>query len=344
MIKIEERTRWGHSTILIEEGLLEKAGKVVTKEYPDSRFAIAIDSNLERIYGFRLKKIFPNSLFLVIPAGELNKTIQTVTDMAAKLIQGGYTASDILIGFGGGMVTDMTGFLASIYMRGMHYVAIPTSLMGMVDASIAGKTGVDFIAKNILGSIYPARFVMIDPKFLEHFTGQMRIAGMAEVIKYAAIKDTTLFKDLAANKLNWMTIIKKSIQAKVAITGKDLRESGHRKILNYGHTFGHAIEAATHYVYTHDMAVAIGMTLSNLIAQKLGLQKITVGAQIRAVLEKYNLLSDLPPTLRIENLIEWLKKDKKRKGNKIAFVVVPKIGQAKLVPMTAEELIKLART
>jgi len=343
MIKVEEKTRWGESTILIEEGLLDKVGQFLAKEYPDSRFAIAIDSNLERIYGLQLKKIIPNALRLIIPAGEANKTMNTVTDMASKLVNAGYTASDVIIGFGGGVVTDLASFLASIYMRGMHYVAIPTSLMGMVDAAIAGKTSVDHIAKNILGTIYPARFVMVDPDFLKHFVDKNRMPGLAEVIKFAAIHDETMFKDLEAKKLNLMTIIKKSVSAKVEITGKDLRESGHRKVLNFGHTFGHAIEAASHYLYSHDQAVSMGMVIANRIAQKLGLQKPAVGDKIKAALEHFGMFTEFPPNIRLDDLLSWIKKDKKRKGGKIAFIVVPKLGQAKIVPMTAEEIIKLAR-
>jgi 3-dehydroquinate synthase len=343
MVKIEEKTRWGQSTILIEDGLLDKAANILTKEYPESRFAIVIDSNLEKVYGAKLRKIMPNSLHLIVPASELNKNFQTVADLASKLINAGYTATDVIIGFGGGMITDLAGFLASIFMRGTHYVAIPTSLMGMVDAAIAGKTSVDLIAKNMLGTIYPARFVLIDPDFLKHFVQNNRMPGLSEVIKFAAIHDETLFKDIEAKNLNLANIIKKSVAAKVAITGKDLKESGHRKILNYGHTFGHALEGASHYLFNHDQAVAIGMVIANKIAQKLGFQKPMVGDKIKTTLEKFNLPTEFPSTLRMDDMVTWLKKDKKRKGNKIAFVVVPKLGPAKLVPMTAEELVKLAR-
>jgi 3-dehydroquinate synthase len=343
MVKIEEKTRWGESAILIEEGLLDKVGQLLVKEYPDSRFAIAIDSNLERIYGIKLRKLIPNALYLIIPSGEANKTMNTVTDMTAKLVNAGYTASDVIIGFGGGMVTDLAGFLASIYMRGTHYVAIPTSLMGMVDAAIAGKTSVDYIAKNILGTIYPARFVMVDPDFLKHFVESNRMPGLAEVVKFAAIHDESIFKDLMAKKLNLTNLIKKSVAAKVEITGKDLKESGHRKILNFGHTFAHAIEAASHYLYNHDQAVSMGMVIANRIAQKMGLQKPTVGDKIKETLEHFGMLTEFPPNLRLDDLLSWIKKDKKRKGDKIAYVVVPKLGQAKIIPMTAEEIIKLAR-
>jgi 3-dehydroquinate synthase len=343
MIKVEEKTRWGQSTILIEDGLLEKVGSFLAKEYPDSRFAIAIDYNLERLYGPQLRKLIPNALHLVLPAGETNKTMSTVIDMAAKMINGGFTATDVMIGFGGGMVTDLAGFLASIYMRGMHYVAVPTSLMGMVDAAIAGKTSVDYIAKNILGTIYPARFVMIDPGFLKHFVENNRMPGLAEVVKFAAIHDETIFKDLESKKLNLTTLIKKSVNAKVEITGKDLKDSGHRKILNFGHTFGHAIESFTRYVYSHDQCVSMGIVIANRVAQKLNLQKPAVGEKMKETLERFNMPTELPPNVRIDELLDWIKKDKKRKGNKIAFIVVPKLGQAKIVPMTAEEIIKLAR-
>jgi 3-dehydroquinate synthetase len=323
--------------------LLEKVGALLAKEYPDSRFAIAIDYNLERIYGPQLRKLIPNALHLVLPAGEANKTMGTVIDMAAKMINGGYTATDVIIGFGGGMVTDLAGFLASIYMRGTRYVAIPTSLMGMVDAAIAGKNSVDYIAKNILGTIYPPRFVIVDPGFLKHFVENNRMPGLAEVVKFGAIFDETIFKDLEAKKLNLMGLIKKSINAKVEITGKDLKESGHRKILNFGHTFGHAIEGATHYMYSHDQCVSMGIVIANRVGQKLGLQKPAIGDKMKAILERFGMPTELPPNVRIDDLLEWIKKDKKRKGNKIPFIVVPKLGQAKIVPMTAEEIVKLAR-
>ena len=346
METIELKITSGISKILIEEGLLEKTGEILKKEYPKSRFAIITDSNIEQIYGKKIVKIFVGSGYiqptlLTVPAGEESKCFKTVMGLAEKLLNADFTRSDVVIGFGGGMVTDLAGFVASIYMRGMKYVAVPTSLLGMVDAAIGGKTGIDFIAKNIIGTFYLADFVLMDPHLLKSFPDPKKMPGMGEVIKYAATIDKTLFDDF--DHFDLKTIITKSVQAKVSVVEKDFRESGLRRILNYGHTFGHAIEAATDYKVSHDHAISIGMVLANKVAQNLNKQKSEVGDKIKATLGQFGLPTELPSELKIDDLVELIKKDKKRHADIIHYVIVPELGKAEIIPMKPEELVKLAQ-
>jgi len=343
MIKFILRSRPLSSEILIEEGLLDKSGKFLDEKYTDSRFAIITDTNLEKIYGEKLKKIIPRSFILSIPSGEKSKDIKTIMSLAENMLKEEVSRSDVIIGFGGGMATDVAGFIASIYMRGLRYVIIPTSLLGMVDAAIGGKTGIDFIAKNILGSVYLPEVILIDPDFLKSFSDPKKIPGLGEVVKYAAIADTSLFKDFENEPLDMMAIIRKSVKVKVDIVDHDMNDVYLRKILNFGHTFGHAIEAALDYTMPHDQAICIGMMIANRVAQKLGKQKPETGEKIKSALEKFSLPTELPKNLTIEGLMEFVKKDKKRHGDKIWFIIVPELGRAEIVPLKVEELIELAK-
>jgi len=341
MKTITLKTPSGASKILIKEGLLNEMGNQLKKDYPNSRFAIITDSNLESIYGDRLKAMFPEAAFLTIPAGETSKNFERVISLCEHLLKEEFTRADVLIGFGGGMITDIAGFVASIYMRGMTYVAVPTSLLGMVDAAIGGKTGIDFIAKNIIGTFYLAEQVLIDTEALKSFEDPKKMPGMGEVIKYAATIDKTLFDHFDPFELE--AVIIKSAQAKTKVVEQDFKESGRRRVLNYGHTFGHAIETATDYHLTHDQAVSIGMVLANKVAQSLGKQDKEVGEKIKSTVEQFGLPSDLPSDLHLNHLLEYIKKDKKRTGNTVHFVIVPELGKAEIMPMKPEELIKLAQ-
>ncbi|MBN2096143.1 3-dehydroquinate synthase [Candidatus Peregrinibacteria bacterium] len=341
MKTITLKTPSGASKILIQEDLFNEIGDRLKKDYPNSRFAIVTDGNLEPIYGNRLKKMFPGAVFLTIPAGEASKNFERVISLCEHLLKEEFARADVLIGFGGGMVTDVAGFVASIYMRGMKYVAIPTSLLGMVDAAIGGKTGIDFMAKNIIGTFYLAKQVLIDPSLLKSFEVPSKMPGMGEVIKYAATIDKSLFDHFVPFDLE--TVITKSAQAKVSVVEQDFRESGQRRILNYGHTFGHAIETAANYQITHDQAISIGMVLANKVAQNLGKQNPDVGDKIKRALDQFALPTALPTALQLNQLLEYIKKDKKRTGDIINYVIVTGLGKSEIIPMKPEELVKLAK-
>lgn len=343
METVELKTPSGTSKILIEEGLFTKIGELLRKEYPESKLAIVTDGNLEKIYGEKLKKEFPEAKLLTVRPCEESKCFDVAMSLAKKLLDAEFTRNDVVIGFGGGMVTDLAGFVASIYMRGMKYVAIPTSLLGMVDAAIGGKTGIDFHGKNLIGTFYLADFVLMDPDLLKSFPDIRKSPGMGEVIKYAAIYDASLFGDFKKEPLDLKGIIQKSAQAKVDVVSQDAKERGIRKILNYGHTFGHAIEAAMDFKLSHDRSISIGMVLANKVAQNLGKQSKEVGDKIKTTLRQFNLPVDLPSDLQLDPLLELIKKDKKRKGDKISFVIVTELGKTEIIPMKPKELVQLAQ-
>jgi 3-dehydroquinate synthase len=222
-------------------------------------------------------------------------------------------------------------------------VALPTSLIGMVDAAIGGKTGIDFHGKNLIGTFYLADFVLVDPNLLKSFSDQIQMPGWGEIIKYACIKDPSIFDELAHDPLGLNKIIEKSIQVKVDIVNQDLKESGPRRTLNYGHTFGHAIEAATDFQLTHDQAISIGMCLANRVAQKLKKQDPKTAEKIQSTLKTFNLPTEFPKELTLTDLTDLIKKDKKRQGDIINFVIVPILGKAETIPLKPDELVELAK-
>lgn len=344
MSKVQFKASLVKCEIQIKRGLFRRIGEIINKRFPQSHYVILTTRALEKIYGRELKKQLPSALFLALPDGEAAKNIKTALELAKELLIKKIEKRDVIIGFGGGVATDMAGFLASIYMRGVPFVAMPTTLLGMVDAAIGGKTGVDFKAKNMLGTFYPAELVLCDLDMLDSLPANEIKSGMAEVVKYAVTLDPSLFHDIAEKQLKFDVIVKKSIQAKLRILRHDPKETGARKILNYGHTFGHAIESQAGYTIPHGEAVSIGMTISNRIAQKLGKQAPETGEKIKGALENLGLPTSLPRGMCITDLKKWTAQDKKRVNGKIAFIIVRAIGNPEMVSLSPDELVKLAKT
>lgn len=352
-MKIIHKTIRGTARITIEEGIFLKVGKLIAKEYPESKIVIITDKNLAKIYKKEIQSAFiPDKIaetgyiqptLITVPANEKSKSFEMLTKLAGRLLKKGFARNDVIVGIGGGLITDLSGFLASVYMRGIAYISIPTSMLSMVDAGIGGKTGINFISKNSIGAIYMAHHILIDPDFLNHFKSLKDTSGMGEVIKYAVTIDKSLLKELEKPRPNRLTIIEKSVKAKVRVTTEDLLECGMRKLLNYGHTFGHAIEKATKHKISHNAAICIGMVISNRIAQNLGKQKPEVDEYMQKLFRKYELPTELPKKLKLDDLIELIKKDKKRRGKVIDFVICPELGKAEIVSLTPKELIKLAK-
>lgn len=333
----------GKSEIHVQRGLFKKMGGLLRKKYPHTRFVIILTTNLNKIYGREIKKLLPGSLVLPVQSGENAKNIRTLLSLAGEMLRASITRRDVVIGFGGGMITDLAGFLAAIYMRGMSFVNLPTTLLCMADAAIGGKTGIDFKAKNTLGVFYPAEVVLCDLDLIKSLPPRDLKSGMGEIVKYAPILDPSLFKDLEKRPLNLDKIITKCIKAKIRIVHQDPREKHLRKILNYGHTFGHALETKTHYALTHGEAISVGMALSNRIAQKLGKQSKTIGEKIERTLTRAGLPTKLPKGITVNQLTGLIAKDKKRVGNQIAFIIVTEMGKPEMLKLTPKELVKLAR-
>lgn len=222
------------------------------------------------------KKYFRGSRVVVIRPGESFKVQQTIDQVIDQLIEYGADRKTTIVGVGGGVVTDISGFAASVYMRGIPFGFVPTSILGMVDASIGGKNGVDVgHYKNLVGTIRQPAFLFYDTSFLQTLPPEEWINGFAEVIKHAAIKDAALFRELEKNSIHYYkknkkalaALIRKNVMIKSAVVMKDEFEAGDRKLLNFGHTLGHAVENI--YELPHGHAVAIGIKAASLISEEL---------------------------------------------------------------------------
>ena len=327
MNKVTLKTPMGNSEILVQENGLSYVKEWIVENHSASRIVIITDTNVGELYKKQLADVFPGALALSVPAGENTKSLASVKQLCGELLNDGYTREDIVIGFGGGMITDLAGFVASIYMRGIPFIAVPTTLLAMTDAAIGGKTGVNLEAKNILGTFHPAEFILLDIEFLKTLPDREFQSGLAETIKHAATLDASLAEDLMADEVDLEAMVQKSAQVKINIVESDPKEKGARKVLNFGHTFGHAIEESSKYDLLHGEAVAIGMLFANKVAQKLNKQTEETGKKIQEMLDKWKLPSDIPNGIDPTELIDLIKKDKKRKGNKISFIIATEMGK-----------------
>lgn len=329
------------TNILIEAGAIRSLPGLTKKEHPDETPVIVSDRTILKHYRPLVDELFPEALILEVPAGEEQKNLGTVEALARQMLEAGITRSGVLIGVGGGVITDLAGFLASVYMRGIAYIAVPTSLLGMVDAAVGGKTGVNLISKNSIGTFYPAKRIVIDTDFLNKLGDRELRSGLGEAIKYAAIIDSSLEADLLKSPLDRLSVIKKSVAAKTRISQQDFEESGMRKLLNFGHTFGHAVEQLSNYYLQHGEAISIGMVLANKLAQKLGKQGKETGDRIEALIRHHGLPTRIPADMRFEDLAELVRKDKKVHGKTIDFIIVPEMGRAEILTIETEKLIDL---
>jgi 3-dehydroquinate synthase len=279
--------------------------------------------------------------------GERYKTLATIEELATRLVERGADRSSLIVAFGGGVVGDVAGFLASIYMRGLDFVQVPTTFLAQVDAAIGGKTGVDLRAgKNLLGSFHQPRLVLIDPGVLATLPEREFRAGLYEALKCGVIRNPQLFdfmqkereailrRDAAA--LEWL--IAECVAVKAAVVGADERESGLRRILNFGHTIGHALEAETSYrQYLHGEAVAWGMVAASMIGA--GLQK-TGAETARRIISTVLAYAPLPRvTARSRNVVRRLRADKKTVNGAIHFVLPVEIGRVEIVSDVPERAV-----
>jgi 3-dehydroquinate synthase len=286
----------------------------------------------------------PKATVITMPAGETHKNLNTVLETVRQLIACGADRKSVIVGFGGGIVCDMTGFIASIYMRGLRFGFVPTTLMAQVDASVGGKNGVNCDGyKNMIGVFNQPDFVLCDPKTLKTLPDRELKAGMAEVIKCGLIADGELFSYVENNVYAILNceqnkiyvIVNKSVEIKAKIVAADEKESGERKKLNLGHTFGHAIEKHSNNIL-HGEAVSVGLVIAAKISELLNLITNEEFTRIKNVLEK----TGLPVTADISqaNLLEAIGKDKKRENNSVHFVLNRGIGNSEIREISFAEL------
>jgi 3-dehydroquinate synthase len=289
-----------------------------------------------------------------IPDGEAGKSAAVATGLWEKLHQDGFTRTDLIVGIGGGAVTDLAGFVAASWLRGIDWIAVPTTLAGMVDAAIGGKTGINTSkGKNLVGAFHSPSAVIIDTQWLRSLSRRDFAAGLAEVIKCGFIRDSEilhLLKDrdldsVIADQALTRNLISRAVAVKANVVSKDFRESDLREILNYGHTFGHAIESSSGYSLRHGEAVSIGMVFIAELAHLAGLISVDFVNQHRSILSSMELPASLSTDFTPAHwptLLTSMRSDKKARGDVIRFVVVSEPGSVSRLEEPDETLLKLA--
>lgn len=324
----------GKSRILIGEGIAK-----IEKYLPPLPRVIVTDNHVHRLYG----DLFPDSPVIEIGLGEAIKTLGTVKEVFEKLVALEADRSLFLLGIGGGIVCDVTGFVASTYLRGVRFGFAATTLLAQVDASVGGKNGVNFSGyKNMVGVFNQPEFVLCDPRVLTTLSHQDRGCGLAEVVKHAAIADKDLFSYMEENISSILgqrpealeRMVQDSVVIKSGIVNRDEKEQGERRKLNFGHTFGHALEKV--HGLPHGEAVSIGMVAAARLSEQKGyLRRKDVNRLL-------NLLTalKLPTGMAFERtqVLDALRHDKKRKEDIIHFVLLQGIGKAMVEPISLSEL------
>ncbi|MER0123020.1 3-dehydroquinate synthase [Streptococcus sp. ZJ93] len=337
-------------TLFIERGSLAKAGEWVSQVWPTQKITIITDNHVGGLYADTVKTSLEEAGFEVLVfeflEGEARKNLETVQLAYEFLVTNSMTRSDGIIALGGGVVGDLAGFVAATYMRGIHFLQIPTSLTAQVDSSIGGKTGVNTPhAKNMVGAFYQPDGVLIDPNTLQTLGDRELIEGMGEVIKYGLIADVELWQELdemdgsvASILEHAESLIYHSCDVKRKIVVEDELDNGVRLYLNFGHTIGHAIEATAGYgEVMHGEAVAIGMVQLAHVAEQKGLMPAGITQQIRSMCQKFGLPVSYEPW-NTYKLYAALTHDKKARGKSIKTIIVPEIGKAAIHQIPIEEI------
>ena len=312
----------------------------------DTKVAIITNPKVAGLHlGYLLSKISAKELYIItVPDGEEYKNQASVDLILESLFNHRFNRKSMLIAFGGGVIGDMSGYVASIYQRGIDFIQIPTTLLSQVDASVGGKTGMNnTYGKNLIGAFHQPRGVYIDPYFLTTLPKREFGAGIAEVVKMAVTFNKEFFDFLESADLNNPVIlqeaIKQAVETKAWVVGQDEKEHGIRAALNYGHTFGHVIESETKYKkYLHGEAVAIGMVMANQAAVKMNLMSAHEAQRVKALLEKYNL-ETYYEIADVESFYEAFYLDKKSSDSSIKFILPLGIGDVKITDACSKELI-----
>jgi 3-dehydroquinate synthase len=323
--------------VSVEVGALDQLGTILDRVAPGHRIAVITDNRVATHFGLRVRQALPTALIYTITAGEQYKTRETWSRLTDQLLDANFARDTVIVAVGGGVVGDLAGFVAATYMRGVPFVQVPTTLLAMVDASIGGKTGVDTPAgKNLVGAFHQPVAVVVDPEVLVTLPAAHLFAGFAEVVKHGVIADAAYFDQacaflrraptsLAAGLEELTRIIRRSIEIKTAIVERDEREAGLRKVLNFGHTIGHAIEAATDFATLHGEAVAIGLVVEARVAERLGVAEPGTARTIESACQAARLPTTVP-AIPVETLIKFTQTDKKRRAGLVEYALPIRIG------------------
>ncbi len=316
--------------IYIESGLLKGCASILEPIVKGRKAAVITDTNVEPLYYSALEAQLTaagaNPFKVVVEAGENSKSISVFERVCGEILENDFSRTDCVIALGGGVVGDLAGFVASTVLRGVTLVQVPTTLLSQVDSSVGGKTAVNLpVGKNLVGTFYQPSAVIIDMDTLKTLPEREVACGMAEIIKYAAIRDKKMGEALLSGDYDLADVVARCCEIKAEIVMNDERDTGERMLLNFGHTIGHAVE--NYYGYgtlSHGAAVAIGMCIMTEYAEKMGYTKAGTLDIIKALNKKYGLPTDCEHRAELASAAVH---DKKRKGDSLSIVLVHEMGE-----------------
>jgi 3-dehydroquinate synthase len=331
--------------ILVGSGLFSALPSILSRFCPSPRYAVITDDHVAELYALKLSRSMHAAGFrtdvFAFSHGEASKTRDTWCVVTDAMLEAGLGRDCAVIGFGGGVPGDLGGFVAATYMRGVPLVQVPTSLLAMIDSSVGGKTGVDTPAgKNLVGAFHQPRTVVVDPDLLRTLPDEHLRAGLAEAVKHGAIADAEYLDwiessaaELLAGDTEALTrLIVRSVEIKAEIVSADEREGGRRKVLNFGHTVGHAVEALSGYALLHGEAVALGMVEEARIGERMGVTAPGTSQRLRRVLTRLGLPTAVPIELDAGEVIELTRVDKKARDGRVEYALVENVGTGSAGP------------
>jgi len=334
------------NAVLLGAGLLESIGPVLRARGLRGTAALIGDSHVIEHHGNRVYQSLTSSGFaalpLRVPSGEESKTLDMAGVLYEQLVQGGLERSGVIVALGGGVIGDLSGFVAATYLRGVQWVNCATTLLAMVDAGIGGKTGVDLPGgKNLVGTFHPPLLTVGDLTVLHTLPEREFQSGMAEVIKAGVIADVELFEMIERGLTDIREIIRRSITVKVDVVREDPFEQGRRAALNLGHTIGHGIEAASRFLLRHGEALGMGLIAEAKIAEWMGLAQPGLSDRIEAVVEKVGLPTRFA-NLGTDTILQLMRSDKKKQSGRLKFALPRAIGAVVIGVDVKDELVREA--
>jgi 3-dehydroquinate synthase len=352
-VNLDSRSYFVH----VENGILNHAGEIIRKTIRSKKMVILsvprIFNKYGRAFGENLRREGIDFSAILIPDGESQKTQRSLLLILSEMARRGLQRDSALVSLGGGVVGDLGGLAASLYMRGINFLQCPTTLLAQVDASVGGKTAIDFVGvKNLVGTFYQPKLVLIDPLVLKSLEDRQYRTGLAEVIKYGVIQDEDLFKKIEDETVNiikrepkiLVSLIARSCKIKAKIVSEDERENGKRAWLNYGHTLGHALESYFNYkTLTHGEAIAYGMSFAAKLSQRMNLCSRGVVQRQNQLLQKVGLFRKLP-TFNPRMVYKKMFLDKKSRSGQVQFILTRKIGLVTIQKNISQSIILSALT
>ncbi|MCZ6915921.1 MAG: 3-dehydroquinate synthase [Gemmatimonadetes bacterium] len=325
--------------IHLGEGILAELPRLVSEFCPAASYAVISDSTVGPRYAERLTQALSAAApcrLLTFPAGEGHKTRETWSNLIDQLLEAELGRDGAIVAVGGGVVGDVAGFVAATYLRGIRYVQVPTTLLAMIDSSIGGKTGIDTeIGKNLVGAFHQPTLVVADVATLASLPIKQLAAGVAEAVKHGAIADADYVTSISANAREILArnpaamadLVRRSVEIKAGVVAADEHEQGQRAVLNFGHTVGHAVEAASGYELLHGEAVALGMVVEAALGSTLGITKAGTAGALESVLQQFDLPTQLPEAWSAERILQAMRHDKKNRAGSIRVTLLHSLGE-----------------